>query len=98
MYYMNPLPTDVMNKVQANKKEDTKLMVTLLSEARGADRLAGQCDLLEQSIQNWWASNFHFGHPNNTVHSVRLPHLCRVCCVPNSCLTLPLIDGQNEGV
>lgn len=53
MYYMDPSPTDVMNKVQANKKEDTKLMVTLLSEARGADRLAGQCDLLEQSIQNW---------------------------------------------
>lgn len=49
----DPPLTDVMNKVQTNKKEGTKLMVTLLSEARGADRLAGQCDLLQQSIQNW---------------------------------------------
>lgn len=42
--------------MQGNKKEDTKLMVALLSEARVADRLAGQCDLLVQSIQNWWVA------------------------------------------
>ena len=55
MYHMRGTftPVDMMNKVQMNKKEETKLMVSLLSEAKDADRLTGQCDLLEQSIQNW---------------------------------------------